>query len=333
MHHNDWDAYRAAVDFSDVTGLLLTEPGSSGFKLHGFDSESSTSVYNRPTEQSPMGVIFMRTFLPCAPAVLSLYAHTSVRRQWDDSAASVQLVRTISRPADLPADSMTDVVDATLSQLQPGQRHVGLYYMFIHSSVPLVSNRDLEFVVSQEVRSDGTMWMKGTSTSIKCEGLRHVQRAKCVRAHMYFFGVHARPAKSADGTDGCCVSCVFHVNPMGSIPPIVQRIAVNSCLKTAKKLRHFVRQHPPDSLTVSSPARGPADERVAGAGEGSSLANDNPAEVTPADCGREGRGNRAASASLGGCGLRPRSFLDLRERFHMLRERVSDEFVRVLSNL
>ncbi|AAZ13442.1 uncharacterized protein TEOVI_000821800 [Trypanosoma equiperdum] len=245
----DVDVYCAAVDFTDVAQLLMQDPVSSGFRPIAHDSDSNTSLYSRPTEESPMDMIFVRTHLPCPPSALPLYMHASKRCQWDDCASKLRFVRTLPRPATAPVSTLTDVADANLLQLQPGQRRVGLYYMVIRSPVPFVRSRDLEMAVAEEVQPDGTVWLKGLSTPPDRVDLCNERRAKYIRARLIFFAMLAKPTKVTGGCEGCQMSCVSLVHPMGHLPRLVRRLVLAAQMRMAKRLRDFIIRHPPASLT------------------------------------------------------------------------------------
>ncbi|KAH9597256.1 START domain [Trypanosoma melophagium] len=253
---NDDDLYRKAVDFTDVERILLATAEESGFRCITQDTTCDITLYSRPVENCPVHLMRAEAFLPCPPTQVLAYLDVPTRREWDDHIAELRSLRTLQRPRSLVKESnsdMKDVVGETehrLRVLQPGQRRVALHYMAIRSPIPLVQNRDFELVVSEEVRRDGTAWVKAFSTPLGYIEPLDPKQSKYVRGLMLFSGVLAKPMINAEGQEKCRLSYVALVHPMGLIPSVLVNMVLGAQLSALRKLQKFISLHPLPTLCV-----------------------------------------------------------------------------------
>ncbi|EKF39523.1 hypothetical protein MOQ_000242 [Trypanosoma cruzi marinkellei] len=261
---NDEGLYREAVNFSDVEQLLLADAPATGFKLIAQDEECGISLHSRPVEDCPMHLMRAEVELPCRPAEVLAYLNVSTRRRWDDYIAELRSVRILPRPDGLLGDSnVVDVDSVAELQLQPGQRRVALYYMAIHTPILLVQNRDFEMVVAEEVRRDGTVWVKAFSTPFGYVEPLDPRQSKYVRGLMLFSGILARPVINDKGKMESHVSYVALVHPMGLVPSVLVNVVLGAQLNALKRLQRFILQHP--LCTLATEMAGKETEHRTGA--------------------------------------------------------------------
>ncbi|KAF8287158.1 hypothetical protein TcBrA4_0009980 [Trypanosoma cruzi] len=248
---NDDGLYREAVNFIDVERLLLADAPATGFKLIAQDEDCGISLHSRPVEDCPMHLMRAEVELPCRPAEVLAYLNVSTRRRWDDYIAELRSVRILPRPGGVLGDSnVVDVDSVAELQLRPGQRRVALYYMAIHTPILLVQNRDFEMVVAEEVRHDGTVWVKAFSTPLGYVEPLDPRQSKYVRALMLFSGILARPVINARGNMESHVSYVALVHPMGLVPSVLVNVVLGAQLNALKRLQRFIQQHPLSTLAT-----------------------------------------------------------------------------------
>ncbi|ESL08010.1 hypothetical protein TRSC58_04295 [Trypanosoma rangeli SC58] len=263
---NDGDLYREAVNFADVERLLLVGALETGFKPIAQDAACGISLHSRPVEECPVQLMRAEVGLPCRPAEVLAYLNVSTRRRWDRHIAELRAVRILPRPSGISGDAdIADVDSVEELQLKPGQRRVALYYMAVRTPIPLVQNRDFEMVVAEEVRRDGTVWVKAFSTPLGYVEPLDPCQSNYVRALMLFSGILARPVPNSKGVMECHVSYVALVHPMGLIPSAVVNFVLSAQLNALKGLQRFILQHPlstlAEGITASEANRGNAADR------------------------------------------------------------------------
>ncbi|KAG5503493.1 hypothetical protein JKF63_05632 [Porcisia hertigi] len=90
---------------------------------------------------------------------------------------------------------------AAAFQYLPGQRRVAIHYLETRTPVPLVQDRDFEIVTAEEVRCDGTAYMKAFSTPLGYHMPLDPHQSRYVRAVVLFSGMIARPIDAASLED------------------------------------------------------------------------------------------------------------------------------------
>ncbi|RNF26129.1 uncharacterized protein Tco025E_01612 [Trypanosoma conorhini] len=316
---NDDDLYREAVNFADVERLLLAGAGETGFKLIAQDAACGISLHSRPVEECPMHLMRAEVGLPCRPAEVLAYLNVSTRRRWDRHIAELSAVRTLPRPGRDAVDAaVVDVDSVTELQLLPGQRRVALYYMAVRTPIPLVQNRDFELVVAEEVRRDGTVWVKAFSTPLGYVEPLDPRQSVYVRALMLFSGILARPVPNSKGNTECHVSYVALVHPMGLIPSVVVNLVLGAQLSALRRLQRFIRRHPLSTLaaeiTASEARRGNAAARPE--------ATEQPAGQSAGVVGRAGEAGSAGGSGSEAEAARGQTTSEVRRRLAALRARV-----------
>lgn len=228
--------------------------------LHNSSRSLALGVRVRGTKHSPSSLSTIRfTNSTASPSL--------------PSPSSPSLPFAFSTASPLPHAAPPAEVDLPFQYL-PGQRRVAIHYLETKSPVPFIQDRDFELVVSEEVREDGSAYMKAFSTPLGYSMPLDPRQSRYVRGVVLLSGVVARPFvvsdsagaallppslqglyRSGGGPLQCCtLEYIGLVHPMGMIPAVFVNVVISAQLTLMQKLQAFIATHPMERLRCSSSA-------------------------------------------------------------------------------
>lgn len=144
-----------------------------------------------------------------------------------------------------------------------GQVHVQGKHIAFASPIPLLLHRDFELIIAEWLRPDGVAVLKAISPPT---GTLVPVRSDYVRGVVQISGFVAVPCRYYEPrlrrkVDGCRVTYVALVHPMGLIPPLVVNIVVGKQTSTLVRLQDFIATNPLERLV----ARGLISSATSGA--------------------------------------------------------------------
>ncbi|KEG06135.1 hypothetical protein DQ04_15731000 [Trypanosoma grayi] len=208
--------------------------------------------------------------------------------------------------------------------------------MAIRSPIPLVQNRDFEMVVAEEVRNDGTAWVKAFSTPLGYIEPLDPQQPKYVRALMLFSGILAQPITGEEGHARCRLSYVALVHPMGLLPSFVVNMVLSAQMNALRKLQRFILEHPLATLAAptaegsGSPPRGAVVAASESTGRNTGTEKDVSQRVRATEDSVDKTGGNNNNGINNMQSTRNRKVSGVRSRLSLLKGRVVN---RILSNL
>ncbi|CAJ1026747.1 hypothetical protein Q4I32_004332 [Leishmania shawi] len=136
----------------------------------------------------------------------------------------------------------TAVAAAPLTSFQylPGQRRVAIHHLETRSPVPFAQDRDFEIVVAEEIRLDGTAYMKAFSTPLGYHMPLTPHQSRYVRAVVVLSGMVACPL------DAACMEKV--------LPPVLLRHHQAEVRHSRRQAAGIPKQKPSASTAVSGNA-------------------------------------------------------------------------------
>lgn len=247
-----------ALDFSDVTALAGS---SEGFKLVSRDSVNGIDMFTRPVASSPVHMMRASVVMPCRAEHFLRYLELDMRAHWDEHFISGQVLRDVTPHALRPKNNNNDSsnsVSRNSNNDSSGNSDtatrgdfvkVSMKHIAFLSPIPLLQNRDFELVVAERV-ANGVATLKAISPPVG-----HVRpRARgFVRGVIPLSGFVAVPFRFWDPVrgaecDGCRVTYVALVHPMGLVPPMLVNAVVGKQTSGLVQLQAFVRNHPIGNL-------------------------------------------------------------------------------------
>ncbi|CAD2219835.1 hypothetical protein ADEAN_000734800 [Angomonas deanei] len=273
--------YQYAVDFEEVDRILRDPlpqstyyrppPGSTAnsdlslsYRKLASDPEGGVELFSAPVEQCPIHMMRAVAIMPCASEDVLSYMDGERRVKWDTLIEQSRVIRELHpdrdgeersselRTARQPPPPSAGAVPFSF---QRGQRRVALHYLGVRSPVAFVQRRDLEMVVAEEVRQDGTAYMKAFSAPLGYAMPLDPEQSRYVRAVLFLSAVVARPVQpsATDATvlvDGrpipprlrgarslCAVEYLGLLHPMGMIPPVIVNMVITAQVDTLRRLQ------------------------------------------------------------------------------------------------
>ncbi|CBZ27480.1 conserved hypothetical protein [Leishmania mexicana MHOM/GT/2001/U1103] len=131
-----------------------------------------------------------------SPTSLSAQSRGALRQR-ASSPRTTDAIRAATGSAAVSDPATAAASSPTAFKYLPGQRRVGIHYLETRSPVPFVQDRDFEIVVAEEVRPDGTTYMKAFSTPLGYHMPLVPHQSRYVRAVVLLSGMVARPLDTA----------------------------------------------------------------------------------------------------------------------------------------
>lgn len=267
------------------------------FRKIAEDAHTGVRLYSTPVEHCPIHLMRATAIMPCAPRTILQYMENEVRPKWDRSIDQSRILRELRPP---PAAAEMQTMTAALRTtprpstappaepfaFRPGQRRVALHYLGVRSPVFLVQDRDLELVVAEEVREDGSVFMKAFSPPMGYARPLDPAQQRYVRAVLLLSGVIARPVQRsatqpdclADGrrlppslrtgppaAAYCRVEYMGLLDPMGLLPPVLVNMVISAQVGTLKRLQQYICKHPVPRPLPGSTGPGALGQQLASA--------------------------------------------------------------------
>ena len=264
------------LQFDDV--IKLARDNAPGFRLVTHDTKNNIKMYTAPVEASPIHMMKASVTMPCSPSAFLRYLDFDVRSMWDEHFIEGQVIHQFSKddvtvlrkaqtnntdevlaggsslsgsPSSISSSSSSSSWSAPITlQL----KHVGFL-----SPVPLLTDRDFELIVAESFdERTGVAILKALSPPIGAIYPTTAAKGgggsgKYVRGLISLSGFVVSPVRYVDPVlrrdiDGCSVTYIALVHPMGLIPPALVNIVVGKQTAGLLQLQAFMRQHPVASL-------------------------------------------------------------------------------------
>jgi len=234
-----------ATDVGDI--ISLADPTAPGFRLAKIDEVHGITMHVREVPSSPIHLMRASVSMPCTPREFLRYLDLDLRLLWDEYFLEGSLRRS------LDVNDIAKTV-SSISTLQRASSYVSIQFKHVgfRSPVPLLSNRDFEFVIVESVdEATATATLKAVSASVTGT-VYPANDERYIRGRIDLSGFVAKPCTYVDTVSGatrpgCQVTYIALVNPMGLIPPFVVNVVIGKQASGLVGLQRFIRDHP---LTV-----------------------------------------------------------------------------------
>lgn len=238
-----------ACDFSDIWDLAISPGRHNEFRLSSTDDANQITMHTKAVASSPIHLMKACAVMPCAPRAFLRYLDMDVRSLWDehflegvvlsDTIATVPLTAV----AAVPNSSHTTEAAAADAVTQV---HVQMKHVAFASPIPLLLHRDFELVIGETLRPDGVAILKAFSPPVESVV---PARPEYVRGLVSISGFVAVPhryfeARLGRKVDGCRVTYIALVHPMGLIPSFLVNTVIGKQTSALKHLQDFIAKNP-----------------------------------------------------------------------------------------
>jgi hypothetical protein len=255
-----------ACSFHDVLELART---SDGFRLASSDDPHQIRMYTKVVPESPIQLMKASTVMPCSPTHFLRYLDMDVRSLWDEHFVEGVVVQELTieptashshgvappPPSFHTTPTAATAVDGVCSGggRCSGGVKVQLKHIGFLSPIPFLQNRDFELVIAEHVcPQTGVAVLKAFSPP--AESVVPFRKSEYVRGIVGISGFVAEPLRYREPrlnhseVDGCRVTYVALVHPMGLIPPFLVNQVVGKQTAAMHQLQDFIAANPLKTL-------------------------------------------------------------------------------------
>jgi hypothetical protein len=249
-----------ACSFQDVIDLARSR---EGFRLASSDDKHQIRMFTKVVPESPIQLMKASTVMPCTPRDFLRYLDMDVRSLWDEHFVEGVVVRELTREAppqqqqqqqhDIrnvgstsSATASTSAASSCVCRSGGGKVKVQLKHIGFLSPIPFLQNRDFELVIAERYCPECKVAVLKAFSPPAVGAVVPLRPSEYVRGIVGISGFLAEPLRYREPrfqhaeVDGCRVTYVALVHPMGLIPPFLVNQVVGKQTSAMVLLQDFI---------------------------------------------------------------------------------------------
>ncbi|CUG06297.1 Hypothetical protein, putative [Bodo saltans] len=250
-----------ACSFQDVLDLARSK---EGFRLASSDDKHQIRMFTKVVAESPIQLMKASTVMPCTPRDFLRYLDMDVRSLWDEHFVEGVVLRELTREAPpqqqhqhraattssalgspLAEEVLASSSSSCVCQRGGGKVKVQLKHIGFLSPIPFLQNRDFELVIAEHYCPQCKVAVL-KAFSPPAESVVPLRPSEYVRGIVGISGFVAEPLRYREPrfqhaeVEGCRVTYVALVHPMGLIPPFLVNQVVGKQTSAMVLLQDFI---------------------------------------------------------------------------------------------
>jgi hypothetical protein len=240
-----------ACSFQDVIDLARSR---EGFRLASSDDKHQIRMFTKAVPESPIQLMKASTVMPCTPRDFLRYLDMDVRSLWDEHFVEGVVVRELTREAppqqqhstSLATGASTSAASSCVCRSGGGKVKVQLKHIGFLSPIPFLQNRDFELVIAERYCPECKVAVLKAFSPPAVGAVVPLRPLEYVRGIVGISGFLAEPLRYREPrfqhaeVDGCRVTYIALVHPMGLIPPFLVNQVVGKQTSAMVLLQDFI---------------------------------------------------------------------------------------------